>query len=99
MGKHIKSFVFCLLMACAMPFTFVSCENTTTAELEKEVKDLANKQLSGTGVKATKVILIHKGGNDYSGTITLSGDGEVEDYAINVVCDGRHFQYEIPDLN
>lgn len=85
-------------MACTMPFTFVSCEQATTAELEKEVKDLANEKLSGTGVKATKVLLTHKGGNDYSGTITLSGDGEVEDYDINVVYDGRSFQYEIPDL-
>lgn len=99
MGKHIKSFVFCLLMACTMSCTLVSCNQMTTAELEKEVKDLANEKLSGTGVKATKVLLIHKGGNDYSGTITLSGDGEVEDYDINVVYDGRSFQYEIPDLN
>ncbi len=98
MGKHIKSFVFCLLMACTMSCTLVSCEQATTAELEKEVKDLANEKLSGTGVKATKVLLTHKGGNDYSGTITLSGDGEVEDYDINVVYDGRSFQYEIPDL-
>jgi len=99
MGKHIKSFVFCLLMACTMSCTLVSCNQMTTAELEKEVKDLANEKLSGTGVKATKVMLIHKGGNDYSGTITLSGGGEVEDYDINVVYDGRSFQYEIPDLN
>lgn len=99
MGKHIKSFVFCLLMACTMSLTFVSCNQVSTAELEKEVKDLANEKLSGTGIKATKVMLTHKGGNDYSGTITLSGDGEVEDYAINVVCDGRNFQYEIQGLN
>jgi len=98
MGKHIKSILFCLLMACTMSCTLVSCEQATTAELEKEVKDLANEKLSGTGVKATKVLLTHKGGNDYSGTITLSGDGEVEDYDINVVYDGRSFQYEIPDL-
>ena len=99
MGKHIKSFVFCLLMACTMSFTFVSCNQLSTAELEKEVKDLANEKFSGTGVKATKVMLIHKGGNDYSGTITLSADGEVEDYDINVVSDGRSFQYEIQGLN
>lgn len=99
MGKHIKSILFCLLMACTMSCTLVSCDQMTTAELEKEVKDLANEKLSGTGVKATKVLLIHKGGNDYSGTITLSGDGEVEDYDINVVSDGRSFQYEIQGLN
>lgn len=99
MGKHIKSFVFCLLMACTMSLTFVSCNQVSTAELEKEVKDLANEKFSGTGVKATKVLLIHKGGNDYSGTITLSADGEVEDYDIKVVSDGRSFQYEIQGLN
>ena len=82
-----------------MSFTFVSCNQVSTAELEKEVKDLANEKFSGTGVKATKVMLIHKGGNDYSGTITLSADGEVEDYDINVVSDGRSFQYEIQGLN
>ena len=80
-----------------MSLTFVSCTQVSTAELEKEVKDLANEKFSGTGVKATKVMLIHKGGNDYSGTITLSADGEVEDYDIKVVSDGRSFQYEIQD--
>lgn len=92
--NKIKTILFCLMASIAL----LSCK-PITSQLEKEVKSLANEKLSGTGVKATNVTLIHKGGNDYSGIITLSADGEEEEYDINVVCDGRNFQYEIPALN
>ena len=87
-----------LLLAVSIAATFVSCR-MSTSQLEKEVRELFNEKNDGTGVKATKVTLIKKDDNNYTGTIILTGDGETEEFEINVVYDGRIFQYEIPDLN
>lgn len=89
--KKIKTMLLFLTAA----LTLLSCK-PSTSQLEDEVINLVNEKLSSTGVKATKISLIHKGGNDYCGIITLTADGEVEEYDINVVSDGRTFQYEIP---
>lgn len=86
-----------IIVAVLLSFMFVSC-HPTTSQLEKDVKNLANKNLVGTGVRATNVTLIHEDGNNYSGEITLTANGEDETYKINVVCDGRNFRYEIPAL-
>lgn len=50
------------------------------------------------GVRATNINLVHEDGNKYTGQITLVADGEEETFSINVICDGRTFQYEIPEL-
>ena len=54
--------------------------------------------MKGTGVRATDVTFIHQEGNYYTGIITLSDGSETEEYDINVIYDGRTFQYEIPEL-
>ena len=80
-----------------LSFMFASCQ-LTTSQLEKEVKNLVNEKLSGTGVHARSIYLVHEDGNKYTGQITLVADGEEEEFSINVICDGRNFQYEIPEL-
>lgn len=90
--KFIHLFI-CLLTV----LTFTSC-STSTADLEKEVKKLFNEKNMEAGVKATKVTLVHEDGNNYSGFIVLTDGEDTEEYEINVICDGRSFQYEIPDL-
>ena len=89
--KILHSICFCAVLIMA------AC-SASTADLEKGVKDLANEKMAGTGVKATKVSLVHKSGNDYTGLITLTDGEETEEYDINVTYDGRTFQYEIPAL-
>jgi hypothetical protein len=93
MNKYLKPLLLCMFAV----FSLVSCQ-PTTEQLEEEVKKLAREKFLGTGVYVDDVTLVHKGGNDYKGIITLSSDGETEDLEINVVCDGRNFQYEIPAL-
>ena len=91
--KYLKK-LLCLLVV----LLFVACR-PTTEQLEKEVKTLASEKFAEVNIRVVNVTLIHKGGNDYSGIITLSSEGESEDFDINVVCDGRNFQYEIPAFN
>lgn len=91
--KYLKK-ILCLLVVLLL----VAC-HPTTEQLEKEVKTLASEKFAEVGIRVVNVTLIHKGGNDYSGIITLSSEGESEEFDINVVCDGRNFQYEIPAFN
>lgn len=86
-----------IIAVVLVSLTFASCQ-LTTSQLEKEVKDFVNEKMSGTGVHATNINLVHEDGNNYTGQITLVADGEEEDFDINVVYDGRSFQYEIPEL-
>ncbi len=87
--KNFKK-LLCLIVV----LVFVAC-HPTTEQLEKDVKKLASEKLASADIRVVDVRLIHKGGNDYSGIITLSSQGETEEFDINVVCDGRNFQYEI----
>lgn len=77
--------------------TLTAC-GPTTEQLEDEVKKLASEKMSPLGIDVDDVTLIHQGGNDYTGLITLSVDGEEEQYDIKVTCDGDKFMYEIPAL-
>lgn len=86
-----------IIVAALLSLTFASC-HVTTSQLEKEVKNLVNEKLTGTGVHATNINLVHESGNNYAGQITLVADGEEETFSINVISDGRNFQYEIPEL-
>lgn len=86
-----------IIAAALLSLTFVSCQ-LTTSQLEKEVKDLVNEKSEGTGIRATNVNLVHEDGNKYTGQITLVADGEEETFSINVISDGRTFQYEILEL-
>lgn len=86
-----------IIAAALLSLTFASCQ-LTTSQLEKEVKNLVNEKMAGTGVRATNINLVHEDGNKYTGQITLVADEEVETFSINVISDGRTFQYEIPEL-
>ncbi len=55
MKRKITHIIICLLTV----FVLSAC-GTSTSSLEKEVKDLANKQMKGTGVRATDVTFIHQ---------------------------------------
>lgn len=92
--KMIIRYLACFLVA----LTLCAC-SLSTSDLENEVKDLVNQKLSGTGIKATNVLLTHVEGNDYSGIVTLTDGSDAEEFDINVVYDGRSFQYEIPAFN
>lgn len=96
----MKNKIKMLLFASLMALTFTACNKVTTASLESEVKQLFNEtsKKEGADVKATKVTLIKVDDTNYKGQITLNADGEEEDFDINVIYDGRSFQYEIPDL-
>ena len=50
---------------------------------------------AGLNIKVNNISLVHKGGNDYTGLVILECEGEIEQFDINVVCDGESFQYEI----
>lgn len=96
MKNKIKMLLFVSLMA----LTFTACNKVSTAQLEKEVKQLFNENAKeeGEDVKATNVTLIKVDDTNYKGQITLTAEGEEADFDINVIYDGRSFQYEIPDL-
>ena len=51
-----------IIAAVLLSLTFASCQ-LTTSQLEKEVKNLANEKLAGTGVRATNINLVHEDGN------------------------------------
>lgn len=96
----IKNRIKVLLFATLMALTFSACNHVTTETLEEEVKQLFNENAKkeGSEVKATNVTLIKVDDTNYKGQITLTAEGEEEDFDINVIYDGRSFQYEIPEL-
>ncbi|GEM_PF-3594787 len=96
MKLNSKIKVYCISL---LSLFFLGSCNLSTWDLEEEVKDSVTEKLAGTGVYVTDLTLVHQSGNDYTGTITLSAEGEELELDINVICDGRSFQYEIPDLN
>ena len=86
-----------IIATALLSLAFASCQ-LSTSQLEKEVKNLVNEKMAGTGVRATNINLVHEDGNKYTGQITLVVDGEEETFSINVISDGRSFQYAIPEL-
>lgn len=96
MQNKIKLIFFTLLLT----FFIASCNQVSTPSLEREVKTLFNENAKkeGSYVRAKSVNLIKIDNNTYRGQITLTADGEEENFDINVITDGRSFQYEIPEL-
>jgi hypothetical protein len=95
--KRINMFLAGMAMLSAM---FTSC-SYTTADLANDVKASITttfRENDVEGVVVKDVILVHEGGNHYSGIVTTVTDGEVEKFDIAVVCDGENFKWEIPEL-
>lgn len=90
-----------VILVIVMMFSLItSCSRVSTSGLEEDVLELVNKNLADMdNISATKVSLIHNEGNKYSGIIVFNVDGEEAMFDINVICDGRSFEYKIPELD
>lgn len=85
-----------IFMSLLLSFTLFSCK-ISTGQLENEVQNLMEEKFeeAGLNIKVNNISLVHKGGNDYTGLVILECEGEIEQFDINVICDGESFQYEI----
>ena len=94
----MKKILFLILFATLL----FSCGKMSERELEKEVKAALNEALIDEGlageISIVDLDLDHQGGDNYVGTVKLSGYGEVESYTIFVNYDGEYFTWEIPAL-
>ncbi|MDR1328048.1 MAG: hypothetical protein LBK23_00395 [Oscillospiraceae bacterium] len=96
--KTRKITIALLLLLCIA--LAVSCRGKMSTErLAKEVQasmlENWNDEL-GLGITVDKDLqLVSKGGNEYSGLITISLEGESEQITVSVIYDGSTFQWEV----
>jgi hypothetical protein len=95
----MKKYMGFIILAVALCFTSIGCgqnvdnlQLSVQAEVQKQI-DSVRSQLP-CALKVTKVTLIKKAGNEYSGMITLQGPAQSHDVAIDVVSDSSNFTYQ-----
>ena len=82
-------------------FGLFSC-GTSTSNLAEQVQDLMIKKFQQEGITLKvkeDLQLVHKSGNEYTGIMTVIVDGEESQLSVDVISDGKAFQYEIVDIN
>ena len=87
----MKKIFLILLLAT----TVMSCNKLRTAQLEDEVRDDIAENFRGSGVWVGDVELMHVEGNMYTGVVELTYDGDTYEHALDVVCDGDMFVWEV----
>jgi hypothetical protein len=99
--KRVTSRIYLFLVGLfiAVALSLASCDLRMSAdELATEVQQsmVETWKEQGFTPKVTKGLrLTHKGGNEYVGLITLSVDGESEQFSVNVTYDGNNVQWEV----
>lgn len=94
----MKNYIYCFLISMIL----ISCGNGVSKdELTIQVKDGINEELqkraSSMGVTTTvnSLDLIHKGGNEYSGILKTTEEGEEHTYQVDVTADGEQVMWKI----
>ncbi|MDR0720189.1 MAG: hypothetical protein LBF78_11190 [Treponema sp.] len=75
----------------------LSCK-LSTEDLAKQVQEhmVETWEENGIDLKITKdLVLVKKSNTEYSGIVTLSAEGETEQVTVNVLYDGKSFQWEV----
>ena len=84
-------------MILGILFISTSC-SLSTDELAEEVKmsmEETWKKEGVTGIKIESFMLTHKGGNEYSGILETTEEGESIKYTVQVIYDGENVNWEI----
>lgn len=85
------------LASCLLVF---SCK-LSTEDLAKQVQEhmVETWKENDIDLEITKdLILIKKSDTEYSGVVTLSAEGETEQVTVNVLYDGKSFQWEVEEF-
>lgn len=91
----MKKFKYLLLAVVAM--VLCSC-GASVDELAEQIRDEMEVSLEkelGVDVHVGEVILVHKGGNEYTSIVEVTAEGETVKLSLEVVYDGESYQWEL----
>lgn len=95
MKKHLKKFwVSFFLLSIIMASSCRLSTNQLAEEVKKSMKETW-KQQGITGVAIDNLTLTHKGGNEYSGLLETTENGEKGKYTVEVIYDGENMKWEL----
>lgn len=80
--------VAAVLCSCAM----------SVEDVAEEVRDDIKTKLEAQGntnVQVGEVVLVHKGGNDYTSVVSVSANGYTQDCSLYVTFDGESYTWEL----
>jgi hypothetical protein len=92
-GILAKAWIFVAILIAVIA---VSC--SSTGDLAGRVQSAMIEHFKKEGVTfkvEDDLTLVHKGGNEYTGLMTVSIDGETEKISVNVVSDGESTIWKI----